>query len=45
MTAPALAARGIVVRFGGLVAVDRVDLEIEDRALIGIIGPNGAGKT
>jgi branched-chain amino acid transport system ATP-binding protein len=45
MTAPALAARGIVVRFGGLIAVDRVDLEIEDRALVGIIGPNGAGKT
>ena len=45
VTAPALAARDIVVRFGGLTAVDRVDLEIEDRALIGIIGPNGAGKT
>jgi branched-chain amino acid transport system ATP-binding protein len=41
----ALAARGIVVRFGGLTAVDHVDLEIEDRALVGIIGPNGAGKT
>jgi len=45
VTAPLLAARGIVVRFGGLTAVDRVDLEIEDRTLIGIIGPNGAGKT
>jgi len=45
MTAPVLAARGVVVRFGGLIAVDRVDLDIEDRALIGIIGPNGAGKT
>jgi branched-chain amino acid transport system ATP-binding protein len=45
MTTPALEARGIVVRFGGLTAVDGVDLEIEDRALIGIIGPNGAGKT
>jgi branched-chain amino acid transport system ATP-binding protein len=40
-----LAARGLVVRFGGLVAVDRVELDIEDRALLGIIGPNGAGKT
>jgi branched-chain amino acid transport system ATP-binding protein len=45
MTSPALAARGVVVRFGGLTAVDGVDLEIEDRALVGIIGPNGAGKT
>ena len=45
MTPPALAARGVVVRFGGLTAVDGVDLEIEDRTLVGIIGPNGAGKT
>src|SRR5438309_8961686 len=45
MTAPALAARGVVVRFGGLTAVDGVDLEVEDRTLVGIIGPNGAGKT
>jgi len=45
VTAPALAARGIVVRFGGLTAVDRVDFELDDRALVGIIGPNGAGKT
>ena len=45
MTSPALAARGVVVRFGGLTAVDGVDLEIEDGALVGIIGPNGAGKT
>jgi branched-chain amino acid transport system ATP-binding protein len=45
MTPPALAARGVVVRFGGLTAVDGIDLEIEERALVGIIGPNGAGKT
>jgi len=45
VTTPLLAARGIVVRFGGLTAVDTVDLEIEDQALVGIIGPNGAGKT
>jgi len=45
MTAPALTARGIVVRFGGLTAVDGVDLAIDDRTLVGIIGPNGAGKT
>ena len=40
-----LAARGVSVRFGGLVAVDGVDVEVSERELIGIIGPNGAGKT
>ena len=45
MSEPLLSARAVVVRFGGLIAVDRVDLEIEARALVGIIGPNGAGKT
>jgi branched-chain amino acid transport system ATP-binding protein len=45
VTTPALAARGVTVRFGGLTAVDRVDLEIAGRTLVGIIGPNGAGKT
>jgi branched-chain amino acid transport system ATP-binding protein len=45
VTAPVLAARGIAVRFGGLTAVDRVDLEVGGRILLGIIGPNGAGKT
>ena len=32
-------------RFGGLVAVNRVDLTIEENRLTSIIGPNGAGKT
>jgi ABC-type branched-subunit amino acid transport system ATPase component len=40
-----LAARGVTVRFGGLVAVDGVDLDVRERELVGIIGPNGAGKT
>jgi branched-chain amino acid transport system ATP-binding protein len=41
----ALVARGVSVRFGGLVAVDAIDLAIAPRELVGIIGPNGAGKT
>src|SRR5438094_7027207 len=45
MTEPALAARSVVVRFGGLTAVDGVDLDVDDRTVVGIIGPNGAGKT
>jgi branched-chain amino acid transport system ATP-binding protein len=40
-----LSARGITVRFGGLVAVDDIDFEVGDRELVGVIGPNGAGKT
>ncbi len=32
-------------RFGGLVAINQLDLEVQDRAIHSIIGPNGAGKT
>jgi branched-chain amino acid transport system ATP-binding protein len=43
--APVLAATQLVKRFGGVVAVNRVDLELFDGEVLGLIGPNGAGKT
>ena len=43
--APLLEASGVVKRFGGLAAVDKVDICVEPAKILGIIGPNGAGKT
>jgi len=40
-----LRARGITKMFGGLVAVENVDLEISKGSISSVIGPNGAGKT
>jgi len=43
--APILSAKNITKRFGGLVAVNDLSLEIEEKAIYSVIGPNGAGKT
>jgi ABC-type branched-subunit amino acid transport system ATPase component len=40
-----LEIRGLVKRFGGLNAVDGVDLDVEAGEVLSVIGPNGAGKT
>jgi branched-chain amino acid transport system ATP-binding protein len=40
-----LSTAELTVRYGGVVAVDRVSLEIEEGSFVGLIGPNGAGKT
>ncbi len=40
-----LATRGVTKRFGGLVAVGGLDVEVGERSIHSIIGPNGAGKT
>ena len=40
-----LAGRHVTKRFGGLVAVNNVDIELHKNEILGLIGPNGAGKT
>ncbi len=42
---PLLEVRGLTKRFGGLVAVDAVDLTVARGEIVGLIGPNGSGKT
>jgi branched-chain amino acid transport system ATP-binding protein len=45
MSAPVLKVEDVVVRFGGVTALERVGFELADGELLGLIGPNGAGKT
>jgi branched-chain amino acid transport system ATP-binding protein len=45
MTAPLLEVEGLVKRFGGFIALNRVTLHVKAGERFGLIGPNGSGKT
>jgi len=42
---PAIRARGLTKRFGSILALDGLDLEVPAGSIFGLLGPNGAGKT
>src|SRR5687768_8614496 len=45
MPPPAIALRGVHKRFGEIVAVDGLDLDVAPGTCLGLLGPNGAGKS
>ncbi|MCU1716442.1 high-affinity branched-chain amino acid ABC transporter ATP-binding protein LivG [Pseudomonas sp. 5P_3.1_Bac2] len=45
MSRPILDVSGLCMRFGGLLAVNSVNLQVKERQVVSMIGPNGAGKT
>src|ERR1039458_5488357 len=45
MSDPAISLRGVAKRFGPIVAVDGLDLEVPPGVCFGLLGPNGAGKS
>ena len=45
MNQPLIEARALTKRFGGIVAVNALDLAVMPGELVGLIGPNGSGKT
>jgi ABC-2 type transport system ATP-binding protein len=45
MSETAIRVEGLTKRFGSVLAVDGVDLEVPEAAVFGLLGPNGAGKT
>ena len=42
---PLLAVDDLTIRFGGILALDRVSFDVPEGTIVGLIGPNGAGKT
>lgn len=42
---PAISTRGLTKRFGSIVALDALDLDVPPGVVFGLLGPNGAGKT
>jgi branched-chain amino acid transport system ATP-binding protein len=44
-TTPLLSVERLTMRFGGLLAIDDLSLDVGARQITGVIGPNGAGKT
>jgi len=45
MTMSFFNVENLTIKFGGLTAVDRVNLHVDEGEIVGLIGPNGAGKT
>ena len=45
MTAPLLEVKGVGKRFGGFVALESIDLDVQPGERLGLIGPNGSGKS
>jgi ABC-2 type transport system ATP-binding protein len=45
MSDAAISATGLVKHYGDVVALDGIDLEVQEGSVLGLLGPNGAGKT
>ena len=45
MTPPLLEARALTMRFGGVTALDALDMVVNEHEILGLLGPNGSGKT